>query len=138
LTAVLVGCGGVPQEPGLAPLSGHVTLDGGPWPKPGEIVFVPTKAGKDANASTVSYVATFGTDGAFTVAHPGANGAKPGTYWVSVQCKEGESKMPLPGEKVEEKNYVPQQYRNPETSGLKFTVEEGTSNVANFDIKSSK
>jgi hypothetical protein len=136
LPTLVLGCGGVEQEKGLSPVSGRVTLDGGPWPHPGQIIFAPTGAGKDPAAAAVSYVAKFGTDGNFTVANPMANGMKPGKYWVSVDCPNGPVKMPMPGEKVVDDNAAPKKYRNPETSGLKFDVEANKSGTANFDIKS--
>jgi hypothetical protein len=137
MPALLAGCGGgVEQEKGLVPVSGRVTFDGGPWPKPGQIIFTPVGADKNPDASSVSYVAPFGTDGSFTVAHPGANGMKPGKYWVSVQSEEVPSEMPAPGQKVEDKSIVPKPYRNPETSGLKYSVEAGNAPPANFDVKS--
>jgi len=137
LPALVLGCGGVEQEKGLSPVSGRVTLDGGNWPQPGQIIFTPTAAGKDPNAATVAYVAKFGSDGNFTVTAPAANGMKPGKYWVSVDCPDGGViKMPMPGEKVEDKNAAPKKYRNPESSGLKLDVEANKSATANFDVKS--
>jgi hypothetical protein len=137
LPALVLGCGGVEQEKGLVPVSGKVTLDGGPWPQPGQITFTPTAAGKDPNAASVSYVAKFATDGSFTVANPSANGMKPGKYWVSVDCPEGGViKMPMPGEKIEDKNAAPKKYRNPESSGFKYDIEGSKAPPANFDVKS--
>ncbi len=133
---VAIGCGGVEQEKGLTPVSGRVTLNGGPWPHPGQIIFTPTAAGKDAKASTVSYVADFGTDGNFTVITPTANGMKPGRYWVSVDCTDGPPKMPVSGEKIEDKNVAPEKYRNPNTSGLNLDVPADKATTATFDVKS--
>ena len=90
---MVLGCGGETEQ-GLTGVSGRVTLDGGAWPGPGQIIFSPTLAGRDPKAPVVSYVAPFGTDGSFTVAHPGANGMKPGRYGVSVDCPLGEVVMP--------------------------------------------
>jgi hypothetical protein len=134
---ILAGCGGVEQEKGLVPVSGRVTLDGGSWPKPGQITFIPTGAGKTPDASSVSYVANFSTDGSFTVAHPGANGMKPGTYAVVVHCTEPTTEMPPPGQApAEEKGPVPKKYQDAEKSELKLTVEAGKSPTADFDVKS--
>lgn len=130
------GCGGVESEKGLVPVSGKVTLDGGPWPRPGQITFAPTNAGKSPDAAAVSAVAKFETDGSFVVGHEGSSGLKPGQYFVAVDCPEGEPEMPLPGQKVVDKNAAPKKYRNPESSGLSFDVASGKSAEANFDVKS--
>jgi hypothetical protein len=137
LLPLVAGCGGgVEAEKGLVPVSGRVTLDGGAWPKPGQITFVPTKTGQGEENTAVSSVATFGTDGNFTVGHEGSNGLKPGNYWVTVECLEGEPEMPLPGAKPKDKNVVPPKFRNPEKSGLSLNVEAGKPATANFEVKS--
>ncbi len=129
------GCGsGVEAEKGLIPVSGQVTLNGGPWPRPGQISFIPTKAGSSTDTASVTSIAPFGVDGSFTVRHEGSNGLKPGTYWIAVDCPEGEPSMPLLGQKVADSNAVPKKYRNPETSGLSFDVAADKPTVASFDV----
>ncbi len=133
------GCGGAVAEKGLVPVKGRVTLDGGPWPNPGQITFVPTaKTPEPGKPAVRSAVATFDKDGNFSVVggYGGAEGLHPGKYWVAVDCPEGPVEMPLPGKPVQQKNAAPAKFRNPETSGLNLTVEAGKSPEANFDIKS--
>lgn len=134
--ALLAGCGGVESEKGLVPVSGRVTLDGGPWPRPGQITFIPTKAGRAEESASVSSVAAFGADGKFVVSREGFNGLKPGNYWVAVDCPDGDPVMPLPGQKVSDANAVPKKYRDPETSGFSIDVAAGKPAEAIFDVKS--
>jgi len=138
-SALLGGCGGGEVEKGLVPVSGRVSLDGGPWPKPGTITFVPTSKPGDSKNVVRSATASFDTDGNFTVVggYGGAKGLHPGSYWVAVDCPEGEPEMPLPGKKAQPaKNYAPSKYQSPESSGLTLQVAEGQSVGANFDVKS--
>ena len=136
--AVMGGCGGNEVEKGLTPVQGRVTLDGGPWPKPGQLIFVPVaKSAEPGQAVVRSATAEFDTDGRFTVAggYGGGEGLHPGTYWVAVDCPEDGPKMPVPGEPVNTKNFAPPKYRNADSSGLVLKVEAGKATEANFDVK---
>jgi hypothetical protein len=136
---LLSGCGGSVTEGGLVPVRGRITLDGGPWPKPGQITFIPVKSSDGAAGATRSAIASFDTDGRFEVAggYGGAQGLHPGDYWIAVECLEAEPEMPLPGKKAAEpKNYAPPKARSPETSGLTLKVEADKPVDANFDVKS--
>jgi hypothetical protein len=128
------GCGGGnPVEPGLVQVKGRVTLNGGPWPKPGALFFMP----KEAPDTNLLGVATFDTSGKFEKVeggYGGATGLHPGFYWVSVQCKEGDEAMPEPGKTVVVKNYVPESYQDPSTSGLTLKVEAGKPAEVTFDV----
>jgi hypothetical protein len=132
---LLGGCGGSDSvEPGLVPVKGRVTLNGGPWPKPGALFFML----KDSSASERGGVATFDTAGVFESVeggYGGAQGLAPGLYWVSVQCKEGDEEMPIPGKPVVVKNYVPANYQDPSTSGLTLQVDAGKPVEVVFEVK---
>ena len=129
------GCG--TAEPGLEPVRGKVTLDGGPWPRAGTINFTPTGTteGTDASKSRPGS-AEFGVDGSFTVGsfQPG-DGLFPGTYAVSVDCPESGPQMSPTGQAIEAANAVPKKYRDPSTSGLTLTVKPGERGNAEFDVK---
>jgi hypothetical protein len=132
------GCSGG-SEGGLVPLQGRVTLDGGPWPAPGQITFIPVgKAGDGAQAGLRPISAPFDTDGRFSVSsYEGTSGLYPGDYWISLECREGDAEMPIPGQKAApNKNHVPPKYQSAETSGLTLKVEANKPAEANFDVKS--
>lgn len=121
------GCGGGTEaEKGLVPVSGRVTLDGGSWPQPGQITFVP--AGNDVGggqAASRSATATFDSGGNFDVAggSGGGRGLLPGAYAVAVDCPEGDPEMADPGKKAAaQKNAAPPKFRNSETSKLTIKV----------------
>jgi len=135
IPVLLNGCGGEVAEPGLVPVKGRVTLNGGPWPKVGAIFFMPKDA-PDASKSQMG-VGTFDTTGVFESVEGGYGGAKglhPGFYWVSVQCKEGDEEMPLPGKTVVVKNHVPEKFQDPSTSGLTLQVDAGKPVEVSFDV----
>jgi len=143
LAAMVSGGCGAASESGLVPVSGKITLDGGSWPRPGKITFVP-KGGEGNQIRPAS--ADFDTSGNFTVSsYDGAKGLYPGEYWISVECWEelpgmanpdaakqvGKSLKPGAG-----KSAVPKMYQNHETSKLALKVESSGSPTANFDVKS--
>ena len=134
IVVVLGGCGGGDAvESGLVPVKGRVTRDGGAWPSSGAIYFMP----KDSTKASPMGVGTFDTSGNFDSVEGGYGGAKglhPGFYWISIQCKEGDEEMPIPGKPDTVKNHVPKKYQNPETSGFTLEVEQGKPAVANFNV----
>ncbi len=142
----LAGCGAT--ERGLVPVSGRITLDGGPWPKPGKITFLPVA---DTGENLRPASADFAPDGGFTVSSfDGAEGLYPGEYQVSVECWESEPGMmkadeakkaaaskKAAGGPTSGKSLVPQKYQSTATSEFKLKVEVGKKPDANFDVKSS-
>jgi len=109
---LLPGCGTKGTD--LVPVRGRVTYGGGPWPKPGTLVF--TNSERPGQAE-------FNTDGSFQAgAFKKGDGLKPGKYKVGVQCWEVPPSIERPGA---EKSYVPSKYMNAGTSGLEITVEPG-------------
>jgi hypothetical protein len=135
-SVILSGCSGDVMDKGLVPVKGRVTLDGGPWPAPGTITFTP----KEAPGATQNGLASFDASGDFGSVDGGFGGAKglhPGTYLVSVQCREGEEGMPDPSKPASTlKDHVPAKYRDPKTSELTLQVDAGKAVDATFDVKS--
>ncbi len=131
-----VGCG--TGEPGLVPVRGRVTLDGGPWPKEGTITFTPDGAVEVSDATeSRPGSGKFGTDGSFTVGsfEPG-DGLFPGQYQVGIECLDSEPGMDNQGRMVGGKSVIPSKFRSGATSGLLFIVKPGARNtVATLDVK---
>jgi hypothetical protein len=135
LLASAVGCGS--SEPGLVPVRGKVTLDGGPWPKEGTINFTPagTAEGADPSKSRPGS-AKFATDGSFTAgSFEEGDGLFPGTYKVALDCLETPPQMTNTGKMIEGRNAAPKTYRDPATSGLTLTVKADERVDATFDVK---
>jgi hypothetical protein len=138
-TALLVmpgGCGS--GEPGVVPVRGKVTLDGGPWPKEGTITFTPVAGAQGADPSKARPgTGKFATDGSFTVtSFEAGDGLFPGQYEVSVECLDSAPTMGNDGRVVGGKSSVPEKYRNGSTSGLALTVKPGERVTdATFDVK---
>jgi hypothetical protein len=117
----LVGCG--PRRPQTVPVSGRITLDGGPWPSEAMLFFgcepapgFPARTGKAIVAKDGSFrVGTFGNE---------ADGLMPGKYRAYVIC-EGTAG----GKTV---SYVPEKYQIAATSGLELTVEPGSRPIDNL------
>jgi hypothetical protein len=129
------GCG--PVEPGLVPVRGKVTLDGGPWPRGGMINFTPIGVSSRADGSkSRPGSAKFAVDGSFTVgSFEAGDGLFPGTYAVAVDCAEAPPQMSPTGKAIEAPNAVPKKYGEPATSGLTLTVKPGARVDAVFDVK---
>lgn len=137
--ALAAGCSQGVKESGLVPVSGRVTLDGGPWPQEGVITFGPVfGGGEDTSTGAFRPVsASFGTDGKFTVmSFDNSPGLYPGTYKVGVECWEEPPGMGPKGKPTPGKSPVPQKYRSSTTSGLLLQVDAGSTPDANFDVKS--
>jgi hypothetical protein len=79
------GCG-KSGKPETIPIKGQVTLDGGPWPKEGEVFFLPLQpsSGYPRRAA----VAIFTPEGAFDspTSWVSGDGVVPGLYKVYVTC----------------------------------------------------
>jgi hypothetical protein len=115
---MLVGCG--PRRPETVPISGKVTLDGGPWPIKGMIIFSCSQPAKGFPSRPGK--ATFNTDGTFVVGtYEKDDGLMPGEYRVGVICEEGaQSTESIP------KSYGASRYQSPARSGLTLTVPPGS------------
>ncbi len=115
------GCGGKPAQ-----VSGTVSVDGVPLDT-GTIAFVPSGQGMRATALIES-------DGSYEVRTNRETGLDTGHYKVAISAREVVKPegggLPMPGEYL-----VPRQYGNTETSGLEYTIEEG-SNVIDINLQS--
>jgi len=114
----------------MASVSGKVTYNGKPVPL-GTVVF----QANDPNGHNAT--GAIGSDGSYTLQteKPG-DGALLVDYKVSISAIEG-GEVALdyvPPKPIKPKRLVPEQYENPETSGLTRKVESG-SNMFNFDLK---
>jgi hypothetical protein len=124
--STLAGCGrGGPE---MARVSGKVTYQGKPVVK-GTIAFLPVAPGGRAATGEI------GPDGSYRVQTEEPNdGAQLGEYRVTISAHDEPVLDYTPRVPVQPKLLVPAQFENPETSGLKKTVERG-SNVFDFDLK---
>jgi hypothetical protein len=136
LLTLPVGCG--KGEPGLVPVSGRVTLNGGPWPKEGTITFTPAGAVEGSDrAQSRPGSGKFDIEGSFTVgSFEPADGLFPGRYQVGIECLEAEPGMDDKGRMVGGKSLIPKKFQSGATSGLSFVVKPGErSAVASLDVK---
>jgi hypothetical protein len=114
------GCGGSAVE--LVPVEGQVTFGGGPWPKPGNVMLLPSEAPE--GQPLIPAFGSFGVDGRFKAECNNGTGLLPGRYTVSIECWElapddSRKEYPLG------KSYVPDRYRDAATSGLEFHIQPG-------------
>lgn len=116
---LLSGCGG----PYDATASGVVTLQGSPLPR-GTIAFIPDNPGPSAYGMTDA-------NGSYVVRTGREEGLPAGAYSVTVAANEAPSGVaskdggPLPMGK----SLTPEWYRDPATSGLKYTVASGDNEI---------
>lgn len=115
LALVCVAVAGCSRGPGIVPVRGRVTLNGGEWPKPGYIDFTPVKAAE--GFPLIPAVARFEADGSYSVKTGQLEGLMPGEYRIAVRCWQREPTDAAPG-----KNYVPVRFTHPATSGLELKV----------------
>ena len=106
-------------HPAMIPVRGKVTLNGGPWPKPGMIFFCPVKAAEGFLTHPGS--AVFGTDGVFAARTSRYEGLIPGEYQVAVKCWEKEPSDAGPGIA-----YTPMRFTVGSESGLELKVPAGS------------
>jgi hypothetical protein len=108
LVLPVTGCG---ENRGLVPVSGRVTFDGGPPPKPGWLNFGPTKPA-DGFVQRPGQ-ASFDAEGKFEVTsyQPG-DGLTPGSYRINVLCVERDP-PPVPGG-LEAVSYIAPKYKGEE------------------------
>jgi hypothetical protein len=137
IAAALISIPGCGDSLGLSPVSGAVTLDGKPLAD-ATVTFTPLEGSGDRLPS----VGTTDSQGRYILWTEGETGALPGRHAVSVvikpQLAEGES---LPDDRSEWKlpeTPVPDQYANPENSGLSFSVPPEGSDKADFALESKK
>ncbi|MEW4570991.1 hypothetical protein AB1L88_24245 [Tautonia sp. JC769] len=132
LLAVIPGCGS--GEPGLVPVRGKVTLDGGPWPAEGHLNLIPVGDADPTGLLRPSSV-PFDTNGNFVAtSYQTGDGLYPGTYQVAVECWEVEPAIAGDGNLIPGKTPVPERYQSPTTSSLTLVVEPKGSTYAEFDV----
>lgn len=123
------GCGR--SGPEVVPVEGTITFGGGPWPKPGAVIFaVDAPAPGMPNRPAMGL---FDTDGRLTVTtFTKGDGLIPGTYKIAVECWEVRPDMMSP---TAAKSYVPSRYGSSQTSGFAVSVEPGQKVVRlNLDV----
>ncbi|RUL87509.1 hypothetical protein [Tautonia sociabilis] len=135
------GCGDGTGLPKRYPVSGTVTYKGEPV-KTGTIQFTPEDLNNGRAASGVitdgSYYLTTAVDG---------DGALPGNYKVAIIAQDVDLEKALAGVEggspkqddiakayAEAKDLVPSKYSLPDTSGLTYTVKEGSNRNVDFDL----
>lgn len=122
----LSGCGS--DKPGIVPVSGTVTLDGGPMPAEGTVWFTAVESAPGFPMRPA--VGDFGPDGKYRAKswEPG-DGLMPGKYKVWVACYKVPPTMGGPPPV----SYLPRRYAGTATSGLELNVEAGSDPVT-YDI----
>lgn len=145
----LLGCAEKPKTVATELVEGIVTLDGQPVPG-ATVTFAPVQMGAGTSAtgmsdSTGKYTLT--AVGAGKGAQAGA-GTLPGDYYVGVLKNEFPDVLgsdqpgyqpPSPDERPKEpviKHVVPQQFNDPQKSGIKVTVKPGKNDIP-ITLKSS-
>jgi hypothetical protein len=111
----LLGCG--PRRPETVPVSGTITLGGGPWPCEAMIFFGGEPAAGLPKRTGSAVVAK---DGSFTVstfAGNKADGLMPGKYQAYVLCDQV-----VNGKTI---SHVPMKYQISKTSGFELDVQSG-------------
>lgn len=126
---ILPGCGGGPDLPPVAEVSGVVTIDGKPLPR-GTIQFVPDESKGTAGATAVG---TIGPQGRYRLQTAGVDGAIVGFHKVGVYAleKEPEDERAPPPPPL-----IPPKYFNADTSGLRAEVKAGEDNEIDFPLRS--
>jgi hypothetical protein len=114
------------DHPQTVPVRGRVTLGGGTWPKPGVVVFAPSKPAEGFPSK--GGIAHFNTDGAFVVKTDEYEGLMPGEYRVGVICWEKPPQDGVPG-----KSYISPKFSQPALSGLTLMIEPGQSGPINWE-----
>jgi hypothetical protein len=126
---LLAGCAGCDSSGlgRLAPVKGHVLLDGKPLPT-GSLVFKPDAA--KGNSSQFEPSATITADGSYSLFTKEKTGAPLGWYKVGVIAQEENLADPY----AARKSLVASRYNNAETSGLAIEVVAAPASGA-YDIK---
>lgn len=120
IASALPACGSGPSPVNPIHVSGKITLDGRPWPRPGMLAFEPV----DGNGKVA--VALFEKDGTFNLTSVDLKeGIYPGRYRISVTCWMVEPTVDETGALRGGKSCVPEPYRQAKTSDLNFSVKPG-------------
>ena len=131
LSALLPGCGsGGPER---VPVRGRITFNGGEWPAPGSLYFVPIAPANGYPQKPGS--APFDVDGKFIAETlQSGDGLVPGRYQVGVNCWAEPYRMGGPPRK----SHVPVEYRDAATSGFEVDIDAlaNVDIVLNFDVPS--
>ncbi|QDV38420.1 hypothetical protein [Tautonia plasticadhaerens] len=139
--ALAAGCGDGTGLPERYPVSGTVTYKGEPV-ETGAISFTPVDVANGRPASGTieegSYYLTTAVDG---------DGALPGEYKVTITSRAVDYDQAMAGVQggmpkqddvskaiTEAENLVPPKYSIPDTSGLTYTVTEGSNRGTDFDL----
>jgi hypothetical protein len=130
--ALCAGCGGGPEGPATAEVTGLVTLDGAPLAN-ADVFFHPVDSEGPAQASQ----AVTGDDGRFTVqTHVAAGqykpGMIPGEYRVSVSKLDTSN---VTSTLTPPKNVLPEKYASPQTSGFTVSVSADQENDFRFPLE---
>lgn len=132
----LPGCG-PPTGRGLVPVAGRITLDGGDWPKPGTLTFVPDdeqprdEAGAGPPPTRIG-LAEFDVAGRFVAQtrRPG-DGLMPGRYRVGVDCWLDPPDLASPGSGP----VPPESVREPHTSSLVVSIPVGGTVALSLNVR---
>ena len=111
------------SHPAMVPVRGKLTLNGGPWPKPGIISFCPVKAAEGFPTRPGS--AVFDADGVFVAKTSQYYGLIPGEYRIAVICWE----KPPGDNGGGGKSYIPLHFTLPGESGLELKVPPNSDTV---------
>ena len=126
---LLQGCSNSPR---CIPVSGTVTLDGGPVPGPGFIYFTIDSTGKEGVSRPAN--APFDADGKFkATSFVAGDGLMPGHYHLRVDCWKTAPNM----DGIPVVSYLPAKYRDASKSGLELIVAAPVRQPIVFDIKLS-
>ena len=128
---VLAGCGGGPDLPPVAPVSGTVTIDGKALPR-GTVQFVPDASKLPKGTKATPAVGNIRADGQFTLRTAGVDGAIVGFHKINVRAQE-EPKNEMD---TWPPSLIPKKYNNERTSGLTFEVKAGQQNTCDLPLTS--
>ncbi|MBN2295229.1 MAG: hypothetical protein JXM70_22555 [Pirellulales bacterium] len=123
---VFGSCGGGPDLPPLAPVSGTVTLDGKPIPR-GTVQFSPDNSKGTRGAPAVGRI---DSEGRYTLKTAGEDGAIVGFHKVRIEAR----REPRNEMDTMPPSLVPERYMNPDTSGLTFEVKAGEENKIDLPL----
>ncbi len=120
LALQLTGCGGGPELPPMAPVSGKVTLNGTPLTR-GTVQFVPDKSQGTQGPPALGMI---GPDGRYSLKTAGVEGAIVGHHKVRVESRQ----QPKDETDTMPPSLIPERYGNENASGLAFEVQAGQKN----------
>jgi len=121
---LVAGCGRIET----VPVTGTVTVDGGPPPAEGVLYFQPTQSASDYTARPG--LAKFDTDGSYEAKSGTSVGLVPGHYEVGVECWKSPPNME--GKPVI--SHIPEAYRASSKSGFDVEVAPDAG-IVRFDVE---